>query len=65
MQCTQPSNKKSSKSAARNWKKRTDLKLTLKLSEASAVPEEWQEIIKSSIDVFKAMLSDDLADKSN
>ena len=33
---------------------------TLKLLEASAVPEEWREIIKSPIDVFKAMFSDDL-----
>ena len=33
---------------------------TLKLSEASAVPEEWKEIIKSSIDPFKAMFTDDL-----
>ena len=32
----------------------------LKLSEASAVPEELKEIIKSPIDVFKAMFSDDL-----
>ena len=33
---------------------------TLKLSEASAVQEECKEIIKSRIDAFKAMLSDDL-----
>ena len=33
---------------------------TLKLSEASAAPEEWKEIIKSPIDAFKAMFSDDL-----
>ena len=33
---------------------------TLKLLEASAVLEEWKEIIKSSIDAFKAMFSDDL-----
>ena len=33
---------------------------TLKLSEASAPPEEWKEIIKSHIDAFKAMFSDDL-----
>ena len=57
---TQSPNKKSRKSAARNWKKDTDLQPTLKLSEASAVLEEWKEIIKSPIDVFKAMFSDDL-----
>ena len=28
--------------------------------EASAVPEEWKEIIKSTIDSLKAMFSDDL-----
>ena len=33
---------------------------TLKLLEASAVLEEWKEIIKSPIDAFKAMFSDDL-----
>ena len=33
---------------------------TLKLLEASATPEEWKEIIKSSVDAFKAMFSDDL-----
>ena len=33
---------------------------TLKISEASAVPEKWKEIIKSPIDAFKAMFSDDL-----
>ena len=60
VQRTQPPNKKSRKSAARNWKKDTDLQPTLKLSEASAVLEEWKEIIKSPIDVFKAMFSDDL-----
>ena len=53
-------NKKSRKSAARNQKKGTDLQLTLKFSEASAVPEEWKEIIKSPIDAFKAMFSDNL-----
>ena len=36
-------------------KKGTDLQPTLKLSETSAVPKEWKEIIKSSIDAFKAM----------
>ena len=56
VQRTQPLNKKSRKLAARNWKKGTDLKL----SEASAVPEEWKEIIKPPIDPFKAMFSDDL-----
>ena len=60
MQLTHPSNKKSRKSAARNWKKGTGLKPTLKLLEASAVPEEWKEIIKSSFDVFRAMFSDGL-----
>ena len=60
VQRTQPPNKKSRKSAARNWKKDTDLQPTLKLLEASAVPEEWKEIIKSPIDAFKAMFSDDL-----
>ena len=33
---------------------------TLKLLETSAVPEEWEKIIKSLIDTFKAMFSDDL-----
>ena len=33
---------------------------TLKLLEVSATPEEWKEIIKSSVDAFKAMFSDDL-----
>ena len=60
VQHTQPPNTKSRKSAARNWKKGTDLQPTLKLSEASAVPEEWKEIIKPPIDAFKAMFSDDL-----
>ena len=62
VQRTQPPNKKSRKLAARSWKKGTDLHLqsTLKLSEASAVPEEWKEIIKSPIDAFSAMFSDDL-----
>ena len=55
---TQPPNKKSRISAARNWKKDTDLQPTLKLLDASAVPEEWKEIIKSPIDAFKAMFSD-------
>ena len=36
------------------------LQPTLKLSEASPVLEEWKEIIKSPIDAFKAMFSDDL-----
>ena len=49
VQCTQPPNKKSRKSAIRSWKIGTDLQLTLKLSEASVVPEEWKEIIKSLI----------------
>ena len=55
VQRTQPPNKKSRKSAARNWKKGTELQPTLKLLEASAVPREWKEIIKSPIDAFKAM----------
>ena len=33
---------------------------TWKLSEASAIPEEWKEIIKSITDTFRAMFSDDL-----
>ena len=60
VQHIQPPNKKSRKSAARNWKKGTDFQPTLKLSEASAVPEEWKEIIKSPTDAFKAMFSHDL-----
>ena len=46
VQRNQPPTKKSRKSAARNWKNGTDLQPTLKLLEASAVPEEWKEIIK-------------------
>ena len=60
VQRTQPSNTKSRKSAARNWKKSIDLQPTLKLSKASAVLEEWKEIVKSPIDPFKAMFSGDL-----
>ena len=60
VQRTEPPNKKLRKSAARNRKKGTDLQPTLKLSEAIAVPEEWEQIIKSPIDAFKAMFSDDL-----
>ena len=60
VQCTQPANKNSKKSTARKWKKDTDLQPTLKLSKASAVPEEWKEIIKSPIDAFKVMFSDDM-----
>ena len=60
VQHTQLPHKKSRKSAARNWKKGTDLQPTLKLSEGSAVLEEWKEIIKSPIATFKAMFSDDL-----
>ena len=59
VQHTQTPNKKSRKSATRNWKKGTDLQPTLKLLEASAVLGEWKEIIKSPIDVFKAMFSED------
>ena len=55
-----PPNKESIKSDERNWKKITGLQPTLKLSEASAVPEEWKEIITSPIDAFKAMFSDNL-----
>ena len=33
---------------------------TFKLLEASTVPEEWKKIIKSPMDAFKAMFSDDL-----
>ena len=55
-----PPNKESIKSGARNWKKITGLQPTLKVSEASAVPEEWKEIITSPIDAFKAMFSDNL-----
>ena len=40
-------------------KKGTDLQPTLKRSEASAVPEEWKEIIKLPIGSFKAMFSSD------
>ena len=57
MQRTQPPNKRSRKSTARNWGESTDLQSTLKLSKASAVPEDWKEIIKSPIDAFKAMFS--------
>ena len=60
VQHTQPPNKTPRKSAARNCKKGTGLQPTLKLFEASAVPEEWKEIIKSPIDAFKVMFSDDL-----
>ena len=60
VQHTQPLNKKSRKSAARNCKKGTDLQPNLKPLEASAVPEEWKKIINSPIDAFKAMFSDDL-----
>ena len=60
VQPTQPPNKKSKKSAAINWKKGTDMQPTLKLLEVSLVPEEWKEIIKSPINAFKAMFSDDL-----
>ena len=57
---TQLPNKKSRKSGARNCKKSTDLLPILKLLEAIAVPEEWNEINKSPNDVFKAMFSDGL-----
>ena len=60
VQRTQLPNKKSKKSAAKNWKKGTDSQPTLKLLEASAVLEEWKEIVKSPTDAFKAMFSDDL-----
>ena len=58
VQCIQSPRKKSRKPAARNGKKDTNLQPTLKLSEASAVPEKWKEIIKASIGAFKAMFSD-------
>ena len=58
VQHTQLPNKKSRKSAARNWKKSTDLQPTWKLSEASAV--YLKNGNKSPIDGFKAMFSDDL-----
>ena len=57
---TQLPNKKSRKSGARNCKKSTDLLPILKLLEAIAVLEEWNEINKSPNDVFKAMFSDGL-----
>ena len=60
VQRTQSLNKKSRKLAARNWKKGTNLQPSLKLSEASAVSEVWKEIIKPTIDAFKAIFSDDL-----
>ena len=60
VQRTQRQNKKPRKSAARNWKKGTDLQPTLKLLEASAVSEGWKEKVKSPIDALKAMFSDDL-----
>ena len=42
VQRTRPANKKSRKSAARNWEKDYDLQPTLKLLEARAVLEEWK-----------------------
>ena len=60
VQRTQLPNKKSRKSAARNWKKGINFQPTWKLLKARALLEEWKEIIKSPIDVFKAMYSDDL-----
>ena len=60
MQLTEPPNKKSRKSAAISLRKGADLQPTLKLLEANTVPEEWKEVIKSPIDAFKAMFSDDL-----
>ena len=60
LQCTETPNKKSRKSTTRKWKKYTDLQSTLKLLEASAAPEERKDIIKSPIDVFRAMFSDGL-----
>ena len=61
VQSTQHLNKKSRKPAAINWKNSTDVHPTFKLLEASAVPEEEKEIIKSAIDAFKVMFSDNLA----
>ena len=60
VQRTQPPNKKSRKSTARNWKKGTDLQPNSKPLKANAVPEEWKKIIKSTIDAFKAIFSDDV-----
>ena len=60
MQLNQLPNKKSRKPAARSLRKGADLQPTLKLLEANTVPEEWKEVIKSPIDRFKAMFSDDL-----
>ena len=60
VQRTQPPIKESRKSAARNWKKGTDLQQTLRLSEVNAVSEEWKELIKSPTGAFKPMFSDDL-----
>ena len=60
VQRPQTLNKKPRKSAARSCKKGTDLQPTLKVLEASAVLEEWKEIIKSPIDAFKAMFPDEM-----
>ena len=51
VQRTQATNKKSRKSAARNRKK---------VLTCCQLPEEWKEIMKSPIDAFKAIFSDDL-----
>ena len=60
VQRSQVWNKKSRKLVARTSKKGTDLQPTLKLSKSSAVPEEWKEIFKSTLDMFEAMFSDEL-----
>ena len=60
LQRTQQPNKKLWKPAAKNWKKGTDLQPTLKLLEGSPVPEEWKEVIKSTVHEFKTKSSDDL-----
>ena len=46
--------------SCKNLGKRHRLQSTSKLLEASAVPKEWKEIIKSPIDAFRTMFSDDL-----
>ena len=57
-QCTQPPNTKSRNSAARNWRKGTELQPTMKLLGASAVPKEWKETVKALVNAFKTMFSE-------
>ena len=55
-----PSTEKVDTKKSRNQLQETGKKAlqpTLKLPEASAVSEQWKEIIKPSIDAFKAMFS--------